>query len=108
LRLKEIISHFMRENPKLIYFIENPRARMRWFMNDYPRYTISYCSYGFNRMKPTDIWTNVKGFEPKMCKNGDKCHIASPRGSQTGTQGASLGEKYSIPPDLIKNLFSLL
>ena len=41
----------------LIYFIENPRARMRWFMEDYPRYTVCYCKYGFNRMKPTDIWS---------------------------------------------------
>ena len=42
------------------WFIENPRGGMRkmsW-MNKLPRYTISYCKYGDDRMKPTDIWTN--------------------------------------------------
>ena len=42
------------------YFIENPRGGMRkmeW-MKGLPRYTVTYCQYGDNRMKPTDIWTN--------------------------------------------------
>ena len=41
------------------YFIENPRGGMRkmeW-MKGLPRYTVTYCQYGDNRMKPTDIWT---------------------------------------------------
>ena len=41
------------------YFIENPRGGMRkmeW-MKGLPRYTVTYCEYGDNRMKPTDIWT---------------------------------------------------
>lgn len=39
-------------------------------------------------MKPTDIWTNHPNpdFKP-ICKNGDTCHEAAPRGSRTGTQG---------------------
>ena len=39
------------------YFIENPRGGMRkmeW-MRSLPRYTVTYCQYGDNRMKPTDI-----------------------------------------------------
>ena len=53
-----------------------------------PRYTVTYCQYGDNRMKPTDIWTNhpCPKFKPP-CKNGDPCHVSAPRGSQTGTQG---------------------
>ena len=78
-----------------IWFIENPRGLMRKkideFFNKYGvtanRYTVTYCQYGDTRMKPTDIWTNaVMNFKP-MCKNGDKCHEAAPRGSKTGTQG---------------------
>lgn len=30
---------------------------MEW-MRSLPRYTVTYCQYGDNRMKPTDIWTN--------------------------------------------------
>ena len=83
----EIIEYF---NPTH-WYIENPRGVLRKlkFMESLPiRNTVTYCQYGDNRMKPTDIWTNNKEWKPKpMCKNGDKCHISAPRGSRTGTQG---------------------
>jgi hypothetical protein len=72
------------------WFIENPRGLLRKmpFMEGLTRHTITYCQYGDDRMKPTDIWTNATWWTPKPpCKNGDKCHIAAPRGSKTGTQG---------------------
>tara|TARA_R100001082_G_C4332736_1_gene146456 strand:+ start:81 stop:719 length:639 start_codon:yes stop_codon:yes gene_type:complete len=84
------------------FFIENPRGKLRKlsFMQKLPRATVTYCQYGDTRMKPTDIWTNhllsndlfdenkLHGWTPKpICKNGDNCHVAAPRGSQTGTQG---------------------
>lgn len=72
------------------WFIENPRGGMRKmrFMHGLPRYTVTYCQYGDTRMKPTDLWTNHPDpkFKP-MCKNGDPCHVAAPRGAKTGTQG---------------------
>ena len=43
-----------------VWFIENPRGGLRkmpW-MQGLPRYTITYCQYGYKYMKPTDIWTN--------------------------------------------------
>lgn len=73
-----------------IYFIENPRCVLRklGILDNHPRHTITYCQYGENRMKPTDIWTNSKEWEPRsMCKNGDPCHERAPRGAKTGTQG---------------------
>lgn len=83
------------------YFIENPRGGMRKmaFMSDLPRYTVTYCQYGDNRMKPTDIWTNHPDpqFKP-MCKNGDKCHTPAPRGSATGTQGLKGSKERSVIP----------
>ena len=76
-------------NPKY-FFIENPRGGMRkmTWMQNIPRYTVTYCQYGENRMKPTDIWTNHPNpkFKPP-CHNGDSCHESAPRGSKTGTQG---------------------
>lgn len=72
------------------WFIENPRAGFRKmdFVKGFPRYTVTYCQYGENRMKPTDIFTNhpEPNFKPP-CKKGDKCHEPAPRGSKTGTQG---------------------
>ena len=54
---------------------------MKW-MQGLPRYTVTYCQYGDSRMKPTDIWTNHPRpqFKPP-CKNGDPCHMPSPRGT---------------------------
>jgi len=83
------------------WLIENPRAGLRsvWFMKPLPRYTVTYCQYGFDRMKPTDIWTNLESFKPKCCKNGDKCHKPAPRGSKTGTQGEKNSETRGIVPE---------
>tara|TARA_R110000822_G_C15071221_1_gene468618 strand:+ start:46 stop:654 length:609 start_codon:yes stop_codon:yes gene_type:complete len=106
-KLKKVINYYLEQNPNLIYYVENPTARMVWFMTDYPRYDISYCKYGFDRMKPTTIWSNIEGFIPKKCKKKDNCtHIKAPRGSNTGTQGIPRNERYKIPPKLIFELLS--
>ena len=76
-------SLIMMLSPRL-WFIENPRGGMRKmpFMDGLARYTITYCQYGDNRMKPTDIWTNHPDprFRP-VCRNGDPCHDRAPRSS---------------------------
>ena len=105
-KLKECINYHLNKNPNLIYYIENPTARMSWFINEYPRYDVSYCQYGCNRMKPTTIWTNKKGFIPKKCKpNNPNCnHIRAPRGSRTGTQAIPKYQRYIVPELLLNDL----
>ena len=93
------------------WFIENPRGGMRKmnFMSGLPRYTLTYCQYGDNRMKPTDIWTNHPdpAFLP-MCKNGGTCHEPAPRGSKTGTQGLKdHKERSRIPEELCRHIVSI-
>ena len=86
------------------FFIENPRGMLRKMpiMANLNRQGVTYCQYGDTRMKPTDIWTNSLNWIPRpMCKNGDDCHIAAPRGSSTGTQGLKGAyERSKIPEDL--------
>ena len=80
---------------------------MSW-MQDMPRYTISYCKYETDkpsserRMKPTDIWTNHPNpkFKP-MCHNGNPDHAPAPRGSKTGTQGMKNAIERSTYPKLL-------
>lgn len=102
----EIIEHF---NPTY-WFMENPRGVLRKmpFMADFKRHTVTYCQYGDERMKPTDIWTNSDMWVPRpMCKNGDPCHVAAPRGSKTGTQGRSNAyERSKIPEQLCLEILS--
>lgn len=98
----EIIERYKAINPNLVWFIENPRGMLRKLpmMKDFKRHTVTYCQYGDDRMKPTDIWTNSKTWTPKPpCKNGDTCHVAAPRGSRTGTQGLKGSFDRSMIPD---------
>ena len=95
------VLQLIEELQPTFYFIENPRGGMRkmeW-MQSLPRYTVTYCQYGEERMKPTDIWTNHP--DPKFkppCKNGAPCHISAPRGARTGTQGLKGAIDRSIIP----------
>ena len=100
-KVDQHVLDLIRELNPTYYFIENPRGGMRkmTWMQDIPRYTITYCQYGDTRMKPTDIWTNHPNpkFKPP-CHNGDSCHTPAPRGSKTGTQGLKGSVERSIIP----------
>lgn len=105
------VLRLIRELDPALYFIENPRGGMRkmaW-MQGLPRYTVTYCQYGEERMKPTDIWTNhpAPDFKPP-CKNGDPCHVPAPRGSRTGTQGLKGSkERAVIPAQLCEHIVGI-
>lgn len=75
----------------LFFLIENPRGMLRKlpFMQHLPRWTVTYCQYGEERMKPTDLWGEMPlQWKPRPpCVNGAPCHTAAPRGATTGTQG---------------------
>lgn len=101
-----MIDRWLRANPELIFFIENPRGMLRKmpFMQGFKRHTIWYCQYSDDRAKPTDIWTNSLTWQPKpVCKNGNiSCHHqAAPRGSKTGTQGKKGSYERSKIPELL-------
>jgi len=114
----KLIKDSLNLNPDLIWFIENPRGVMRkvidqkfkdYGLTDYQRQTVWYCQYGDDRAKPTDIWTNLKNWEGRLCKNGNKdCHHEpAPRGSKTGTQGLKGAKaRGEIPAQLFEELFS--
>jgi hypothetical protein len=115
--LDKTVSLIAQGKPKY-WFIENPRGMMRKFIDaifkkhgisDYHRTMITYCQYGDNRMKPTDIWTNLKGWEGKRCKNKSSCHVSAPRGSKTGTQGLKTAkDRGVIPPLLFEEIIKAL
>ena len=119
-----LIKEWIILNPKLIFFIENPRGMMRHmeWMKEFDRHTVWYCKYGDNRAKPTDIWTNSKNWKPReICKNykydkitgaiiNKHCHHESARrGAKTGTQGRKGSYQRSIiPKDLCKEIIKSL
>jgi len=112
----KLIKHNLQFKPDCLWFIENPRGMLRTLIDTlfikhgirkYKRVTVTYCQYGDDRMKPTDIWTNYLTWKPKEpCKNGMSCHVSAPRGSRTGTQGLKNATlRGVIPPALFYEIF---
>ena len=131
-KTEEIISYF---NPTL-YFIENPQTgKMKYYMTHHPHYDVDYCKYSnWGYKKRTRIWTNLKGFIPKICnkdcgqiQNGS--HISNFGGSKTVMDGDKrikvttkekhlkyknfeniqqvcfrINDRYRIPPSLVNEL----
>jgi len=101
-------------SPTLGWLMENPRGMLRKLpvVANLPRQTISYCQYGDDRMKPTDLWGEVPNWVARpACKAGDTCHTAAPRGSMTGTQGRAKSRERSMVPyqlgeDILKAISS--
>lgn len=88
-------------NPQKGWLMENPRGMLRKLpvVEGLPRRTVTYCTYGDSRMKPTDLWGGVIGWTHREpCKNGQGCHEAAPRGSKTGTQGLKGAKERSRVP----------
>ena len=106
--LAKTINLIMVLRPKY-FFIENPRGMMRKLpiMDCMNKDTVTYCQYGDDRMKPTDIWTNCLEWVPRpMCRPGSDCHVSAPRGSISGTQGLKDNTARSvIPPALFEEIF---
>ena len=95
----EIINYF---NPRF-FVIENPVGRIKKhfpsILNQDP-VRVDYCQYGFEYMKPTYIYTNVK-FTPKRCN-----HIRHEVGIKGYGKEGILRETYKamIAPGLSKEI----
>lgn len=98
-----------------MFLIENPRGMARKYIEkNHPqlhkhRKTISYCQYGSDWMKPTDLWTNIPEKEFRaMCKPGMDCHESAPRGSLGGMTGTrDPAKRAKAPEDFSKELLRI-
>lgn len=119
----ELLAHtfrlIMALQPKK-WYIENPRGMMRTLplMAALPRRTLTFCQYGDNAQKPTDVWTNNGLFWPRACRAGASCHDAQPRSyrkkkdvgahKHMGTQGKNNAkERGALPPMLCEEVAGL-
>tara|TARA_R110001599_G_scaffold340685_1_gene561230 strand:- start:1439 stop:2065 length:627 start_codon:yes stop_codon:yes gene_type:complete len=95
LKAREIIDFY---KPKS-FWIENPKSsKMKDFITDLPYGDTAYCQYGYSYQKNTRFWNNFD-FKGKKC-NHKKHSIAVGQ----GTHGLSLADKYSLPPELVREL----
>ena len=115
-RTIEIINYF---KPKY-WFIENPAdgglLQHRDFMIPLERYkhTCCYCKYGFEYRKMTNIWTNMKDLNLKICNKLTPCdnkqkygkHLYTAQRTKSSNSKDNIGvtNAYVIPPILLKEL----
>ena len=102
---------FVKRSNEIIYYLdpeydatENPRACLKKqpFMQDRPVIEVSYCKYGGDRMKPTNLFGNLpEAFDVRMCHNGNPDHIPSPRGSKHNSDA-------TIPPQLCREILEAI
>lgn len=100
------------------FLIENPRGKMRRVIEKHfphlVRYETAWCRYRqgeeLQPMKPSDLFGKMPPAFNVLppCRNGDGCHIAAERGSQTGTQGNELRLKGMIPANLVRSISQAL
>jgi site-specific DNA-cytosine methylase len=97
----KIINYFKKLNPDLKFVIENPRGMMRLDkrMKKMPYIaTTSYCSYGDNRFKPTDFFSNYPLHLKALREDcGVTINIQDIR---------KLNDRYKIPSKLIKEIIT--
>lgn len=91
------------------WLMENPRGMLRKLalVRPYRRVTVTYCQYGDERQKPTDLWGLMPAhWSPRpTCEPGQPCHAAAPRGSRTGTQGRSGAvDRSRVPLELSREI----
>ena len=113
----ELVAHTIKLikelNPRFGWLMENPRAMLRKLkvVAGIPRRTLTYCTYGENYMKPTDLWGHVNGWTPREpCKNGMPCHESSPRGSHSKGLQSLTGakERSRVPYELGKEILEVI
>lgn len=107
----EIIDYFQ---PSL-WFIENPQTGLlknQEFMHNIPFYDVDYCQYGKQYKKRTRIWTNKPVFPARLCPGKLVCpqiqggrHVLN-TGNFSQSRKMSVEEKYSIPEQLVRELFA--
>lgn len=84
--LQKTLSLIQELEPRY-FIIENPVGKMRHMpdLRDLERRTVTYCQYGSDAQKPTDLWGV---FPPSLilrppCKAGSSCHTSA-AGSEKG------------------------
>lgn len=98
--------------PRKGWILENPRGMLRHqeIVKSYKRWTVTYCQYGDNRMKPTDLWGNLNWTPRPMCRPRMSCHESSPAGTNAGGTGKLKNARLRsmVPYELGKEILGVI
>lgn len=65
------------------WFLENPNGHLQRFLGR-PTGRITYCQYGTDYQKPTDLWGDHPPMTYRRCQRGGDCHVSSGRTEEAG------------------------
>jgi hypothetical protein len=87
------------------WFLENPRqGKMDVILSDADA-NVTYCQYGLEWQKPTNLWGNHPPMEYRSCSPGSNCHQRAEGGWDTGEKRKHIrdpAERAKVPYDLSK------
>jgi len=77
------------------WFMENPQGWLRQVIGE-PKVRVTYCQYGRDYMKPTDLWgEHPPSFRGRSCAHGDDCHVTNKSQAYGGKGNMDHNEAYS-------------
>lgn len=85
------------------WFLENPRQGKMDVVLGPPTAHVTYCQYGLDWQKPTNLWGNHPPMEYRTCSPGADCHQRAPGGWDTGEKRKHTrdpAERSLVPYDL--------
>jgi len=96
-------------NPRY-WFVENPQGFLRQIIGP-PRGRVTYCQYGTDYMKPTDLWGEHPPMRYRKCAYGNGCHQYNTDQDHGGegnvrsmfqqtTSGSDPAERAKVPAEL--------
>jgi hypothetical protein len=85
------------------WFMENPRGRLRTAYRR-PQATVTYCQYGTEYQKPTDLWGEHPPMTYRRCRQGEDCHDRhkwnDPDGTEQRSKPRDPAERAKVPYEL--------
>lgn len=89
------------------WYLENPRQGKMSTVLGPPTGHVTYCQYGYEWQKPTDLWGKHAPMEYKTCPPGRGCHQPSEGGWDTGEKRKHVrdpAERSLVPRELSNSI----
>jgi hypothetical protein len=88
------------------WFLENPTGRLRWVLGP-PTGQVTYCQYGRDYQKRTDLWGDHPPMQYDSCRSGERCHkrnVDHDGTSAVASMDNDVAERSKVPYDLSETI----
>lgn len=88
------------------WFVENPTGRLKWYLGE-PTGRVTYCQYGRDYMKRTDLWGDHPQMEYRSCTRNSECHernVEDDGTSAVASMDRDHAERSKVPYELSESI----